>query len=114
MIMQEFNRTAFGRVLRRLAMPGIVLACLLASAPVEAAEVVDVNTATAEELAAAMTGVGPKKARAIVAYREENGPFAAIEDLMKVRGIGNATLEANRSRLSIGPPAPEPPARTPG
>ena len=64
---------------------------------------VDVNTASAETLAATMEGVGPQKAQAIVAYRDRHGPFVAVEDLTAVRGIGPATPEKNRSKLSIGP-----------
>ena len=85
-----FNRPRTGvRALRRLALPGVLLALALASIPVAAGGTIDINTATAEEFAAALTGVGLKKARAIVAYRDENGPFASIEDLVKVRGIGS-------------------------
>lgn len=93
------------RTLRRLALPGVLLACLLASIPAAAGGPIDVNTATAEELAAAMSGVGRKKAMAIVAYRDENGPFASIDDLVLVRGIGPATVDSNRDRLSVMEPA---------
>lgn len=102
----------FARALRRLALPGVLLACLLASIPAAAIEPIDINTATAEELADAMTGVGLKKAAAIIAYRDENGPFASIDDLMQVRGIGAATVDSNRGRLLVtdqdaGRPAPK-------
>lgn len=97
--------------LRRLVLPAVLLALLLATIPAAAGDTIDINTATAEEFAAAMTGVGHKKARAIVAYRDENGPFASVDDLVKVRGIGTATIESNRERLSVteaedGPAAP--------
>ena len=92
------------RFIRRLALPGVLLACLLASIPAAGGESIDVNTATAEELAAAMTGVGLKKAAAIVAYRDENGPFASIDDLVLVRGIGPATVDSNRGRVSVTDP----------
>ncbi len=58
----------------------------------KALEGVDINHATAEELTA-LPGIGPKKARAIVEYREANGPFAKPDDLLLVNGIGPATLE---------------------
>ena len=45
---------------------------------------------------------------AIVAYREENGPFATIDDLARVSGIGSVTVDSNRERLSIGDPAEDP------
>ena len=93
------------RFIRRFALPGVLLACLLAGIPAAAGDPIDVNTATAEELAAAMSGVGLKKAMAIVAYRDEHGPFASIDDLVQVRGIGPATVDSNRDRLQVMDPA---------
>lgn len=87
--------------LRRLVLPAVLLALLLATIPAAAGDTIDINTATAEAFAAAMTGVGLRKARAIVEYRDENGPFDSVDDLVKVRGIGAATLESNRARLSV-------------
>ena len=108
------HRRTLLRPLRRLAIPAVLLACLLASPPATAAETIDINTATAEEFAAAMTGVGLKKGQAIVAYRDENGPFAAIEELARVRGIGRVTVDSNRHRLSVTEPAADPSAPKPG
>ncbi|MBR4738349.1 MAG: helix-hairpin-helix domain-containing protein [Rhodocyclaceae bacterium] len=62
--------------------------------------VVDINTATEAELAT-LTNIGEAKAREIVAYRKANGPFASVEDLAKVKGIGAATIEKNRARLTV-------------
>ena len=42
-----------------------------------------------------------EQAKAIVAYRESNGPFTAVDELLEVKGIGKALLEKNRDRLSI-------------
>ena len=110
-----FNRSRIGvRTLRRLALPGVLLALVLATIPAAAEGTIDINTATAEEFAATMAGVGLKKARAIVAYRDENGPFASIEDLVKVSGIGAATLDSNRDRLSVTEPEANPPAPSSG
>lgn len=64
-----------------------------------AAEPVDINTADAGALAAAIKGVGPKRAEAIVQYREKHGPFSSVDDLARVRGIGSAVLESNRANL---------------
>lgn len=68
----------------------------------EAAEapLVNINTATEEELNA-LTGIGPSKAAAIAAYREENGPFASIEELMEVSGIGEKTFEQLRDEITV-------------
>ena len=85
----------------------LILALVLAlslSATALAAEnaQVDVNTATAEQLAETLVGVGESKAEAIVAYREENGPFRHIDELVNVRGIGLATVDNNRERIRLG------------
>ena len=68
-----------------------------------AGEPVDINTASAEVLAATIDGVGMHKAEAIVRYREEHGPFSSVDDLVLVSGIGPKTLERSRERLSVGP-----------
>ena len=62
----------------------------------------DVNTADAQTIARVLVGVGQTKAEAIVAYREENGRFEDLEDLTRVRGIGEATVKRNESRISLG------------
>ncbi|MDY0970597.1 ComEA family DNA-binding protein [Siccibacter turicensis] len=64
-------------------------------------ETVSINTATAEELAQALNGVGAKKAQAIVSYREEYGPFKSLEDLKQVPGMGNALVERNMAHLKL-------------
>ena len=63
---------------------------------------VDVNAASAEALAAALPGVGPVKAAAIVAHREAHGPFASADALVEVRGIGPKTLERLRPLIDVG------------
>ena len=62
---------------------------------------ININQASELDLAAALLGVGPAKAKAIVEYRKQNGAFKQVEDLMLVKGIGNATLEKNRDRLRL-------------
>ncbi|MFQ5488511.1 MAG: ComEA family DNA-binding protein, partial [Gammaproteobacteria bacterium] len=66
------------------------------------AQTVNINSADAEELAAAIKGVGQKSAHAIVAYRQQHGPFRSVEELAKVKGIGQATIDKNRASLSVG------------
>lgn len=68
------------------------------------AEPLDLNTATANQLALALNGVGQSKADAIVAYREQNGPFASVDELAKVKGIGPALLDKNRVVLQVKAP----------
>ena len=60
---------------------------------------VNVNTASVQQIAKALNGVGVKKAEAIVAYRTQNGPYKSTADLMKVKGMGSATLQKNASRI---------------
>jgi len=62
---------------------------------------VDINTADANTLASTLNGVGAAKAAAIVAYRESNGPFKQLEDLLQVKGVGEKILEKNREVLMI-------------
>ena len=73
-----------------------------APVPVEAPaeERVDINTADADQLDA-LPGIGPVLAQRIVDYRETNGPFAAPEELLGVEGIGQATLDGLRSRITV-------------
>ncbi|KTC38999.1 competence protein ComEA [Pseudomonas sp. ABAC21] len=62
---------------------------------------VDLNAADAEILRRDLFGIGAAKAKAIIAYRESNGPFTAVDELLEVKGIGKALLEKNRDRLVI-------------
>ena len=62
----------------------------------------DINTAGAEALAEAMHGVGMKRAQAIVLYREQNGAFSSVDELVQVRGISAKTVERNRDRITTG------------
>ena len=62
---------------------------------------VNVNTADADTIARELRGVGPAKARAIVTYREENGPFETVDDLLKVQGIGPKVLEDNKKDILL-------------
>ncbi|WET39701.1 helix-hairpin-helix domain-containing protein [Citrobacter enshiensis] len=62
---------------------------------------VSINTASAEELARAMNGVGLKKAQAIVSYREEYGPFKTVDDLKQVPGMGSSLVERNLAVLTL-------------
>lgn len=63
---------------------------------------VNINTATATELET-LPGIGPKTADAIVEYREVNGLFETIEDIMDVPGIGEGTFEKIKDGITVGP-----------
>lgn len=69
-----------------------------------AAGTLDINTATAAELEQ-VNGLGPAKASAIVQYRSEHGAFASVDELTKVPGIGEKSLEKMRSQLGVAAPA---------
>jgi competence protein ComEA len=53
------------------------------------------------ETLASLNGIGESKAQAIVAYREANGPFQSADDLVNVKGIGEATVAKNADSLAI-------------
>ena len=61
---------------------------------------VDINQATWVEFAQ-LEGIGPSLGKRIVAYREANGPFASLDDLKNVNGIGEKKLNANRKHLIL-------------
>ena len=61
----------------------------------------DLNKATAEQLAEALTGISETKAKLIVMYRKEHGGFKSVEEIVLVKGIGVKTLEKNRHLLKV-------------
>jgi len=79
-----------------------VLALLLCGISVHAGDEakININTASVEELTQ-LQGIGAKYAAKIVEYREQNGPFTAPEDLMKVSGIGPATFAKNKELIVV-------------
>ena len=90
-----------------LAAGAMILALALTSLTAKAEEemaaampAVNINTATVEELET-LKGVGTAKAQAIVAYREQFGEFESVEELMEVKGIGEATLKENLQLISL-------------
>lgn len=67
----------------------------------ERMEKLDINTATAEELIR-LSGIGEKRAADIITYRETNGGFSCIEDIMQVSGIGEKTFEKIKEEITVG------------
>jgi competence protein ComEA len=96
------RRTLAGHFFGKPLLSALLLGCSLEAA---AAGAVDINAANASELAAALVGVGQSKAEAIVDYRDANGPFKSVDDLALVKGIGAATIDRNRDKLSVTAPA---------
>jgi competence protein ComEA len=62
---------------------------------------VDLNGADVSTLQRELAGVGEAKAKAIVAYRDTDGPFVSVDELLEVKGIGKAILERNRDKLEV-------------
>ena len=76
--------------------------------PAAAPAVINLNTATVEQLDT-LPGVGAKVAARIIEYRQKNGPFKKIEDLMNVRGIGEKNFLKIKSRITVAPAKPAAP-----
>ena len=66
---------------------------------------VNLNTASKAELET-VSGIGPQKAEAILAYRNKNGPFKKVDDLKKVSGFGDKSVAKMRSELTVDAAAP--------
>lgn len=77
----------------------LAFALVLSSAFVSAGSV-NINNADADALAAAINGVGLAKAAAIIAYREQHGPFKSVDELSLVKGIGPGIVKKNRDTLT--------------
>ena len=61
---------------------------------------INLNKATATEISQ-LKGIGMKYAERIVEFRDKNGPFKQVEDLLKVQGIGPKILEKNKDRITV-------------
>ena len=84
----------------RIALCILLVGMLVAPVFLMAAEKINLNTATLEELMT-LDRIGPKYAQRIIDYRETHGAFEQIEDIMKVKGIGPKTFEANKDKITI-------------
>ncbi|MDB4261098.1 helix-hairpin-helix domain-containing protein [Porticoccaceae bacterium] len=62
---------------------------------------VNINSASAVDIAKVLKGVGLKTAEAIVAYRDANGTFKSLESIAMVKGIGSKTLKKNSARILL-------------
>ena len=86
--------------MKKLIMKKLILLLSLFAFNAIAAPV-NVNTADAKTISEALSGIGMKKAEAIVKYRTEKGLFKAPEDLTNVKGIGKKTFEKNKKDILI-------------
>lgn len=78
-----------------------LLATALFSVWAWAGSPVNINTANAEQISEALKGVGQSKAEAIVAYRDANGAFKHVDELVNVKGIGIRTVDMNREFILL-------------
>ena len=88
---------------KRMMVLFVALAMVMVfSAPSWAADSgkINLNKATAAELSQ-LKGIGMKYAERIVEFRDKNGPFKQVEDLLKVQGIGPKILEKNKNRITV-------------
>ena len=97
---------------RFIAIACSVFVCLLIAghrltASADSTRPVNINTASASELAA-INGLGEVKAKAIVAYREQKGPFKSVDELKDVKGIGEQMLAKLRPQVTLGSAADAP------
>jgi competence protein ComEA len=76
-----------------------LLAFSVSAFSVDKVSMVNVNTATEEQLDEGLIGVGKKTASEIVSHRDKNGPFKNMDDLDQVKYIGSAFLKKNESRI---------------
>jgi competence protein ComEA len=88
-------------------LAGVLLSLVFAF---QALAAVDLNKAGQAELES-VKGIGPKKAKSILEYREKNGPFKSVDDLAKVKGFGKASVARVRPLLMVGEKAPAEPVK---
>ena len=62
---------------------------------------ININTANAEQISSAMSGIGESKAEAIVKYRKSHGKFKSAQDLVNVKGIGGKTVAKNKNKIML-------------
>ena len=95
-----------GFILFKSSFLGLLLICSqLSFAQVDSGamelEQVNINQADAETIALMLNGVGISRAEAIVSYRDENGSFSSIDDLMMVNGVGEVTVYNNQDKITF-------------
>jgi competence protein ComEA len=88
-------------IARHFVAYAVLLMASVVASVVHAADPVNINTADAETLAAAINGVGVVRAQEIVSYREKNGPFQSVDELVQVSGIGMQTVDKSRANLTV-------------
>lgn len=85
-----------------LAAPTVAQTSAPASKPASAGVLINLNTATATQLEA-IPGIGARTAERIVEYRQKNGAFKKVEDLMNVRGVGEKSFLKIKPLITVAP-----------
>ena len=86
--------------MRKILITITMALALMLNGPLFAAPI-NINEASAQQLADNLEGIGLKKAQAIVEYRQKIGSFSSQAQLLNVKGIGKATLEKNQANILI-------------
>ncbi len=89
----------YGKMLRKFCL-SLILGLSLLSAPVFAADTININTATQAQLET-LSGVGPATAAAIIEYREQVGKFKTVDELTNVKGIGDKKLSQFTEQITV-------------
>jgi competence protein ComEA len=82
-------------IVKIAAVAALTLSSIASAAPV------NINSASAEQIAEALTGIGMSKAQAIVDYREAYGLFGSADEIVFVRGIGDSTYQNNKEDILV-------------
>lgn len=90
-----FSKPVFSKLVSAIAL------ALVIGLPAFAATPVNVNKADATTIAKALDGIGQAKAVAIVAYRDEHGPFKSAAELTQVKGIGQSIVDRNHDAILL-------------
>ena len=108
--MQRITRAVAAGLLCGLMLVGTGRGAVAAgAAPAESSARVDLNSASADELAR-LPGIGPAKAEAIIRHRAEE-PFRQPEDLRKVKGVGDKLYDRLKDKITVGAPSTAPKGR---
>jgi len=78
-----------------------IVSVLMAFSVPTSAQEVNINTADVATIAKSLSGIGMKKAEAIIAWRTEHGNFTEVSQITQVKGIGNKTIEKNKTDIKL-------------
>ncbi len=85
----------------KYGLSALLLVLMLTFTSISMAQEVNINTADAQSIASSLSGIGLKKAQAIVAWRTEHGNFTDLASLENVKGVGPKTVEKNKDNIQF-------------